>query len=226
MTQGTSTSRPFPRFLALLGIPFSVIAALLAIRLIWEQTVLTWEQGPQMVGWSLMHDEVGVVALVALWISFLWIVPTLVMGIVRRGFGGRLGTVVVSLYATSVLALLVPYSWWQLAFTSKLAHSPHAADFLTVAAGGGHEANVKALLSSGVPVDAESYSGSTALHSAASTGQLGVCRLLLEQGADINKINRSGDSPLAYAESQGRTAVADFLRAHGAKSIRGTVDLR
>ncbi len=168
MTQGTSTSRPFPRFLALLGIPFSVIAALLAIRLICEQTVLTWEQGPQMVGWSLMHDEVGVVALVALWISFLWIVPTLVMGIVRRGFGGRLGTV----------------------------------------------------------VDAESYSGSTALHSAASTGQLGVCRLLLEQGADINKINRSGDSPLAYAESQGRTAVADFLRAHGAKSIRGTVDLR
>ncbi len=201
MTQGTSTSRPFPRFLALLGIPFSVIAALLAIRLIWEQTVLTWEQGPQMVGWSLMHDEVGVVALVALWISFLWIVPTLVMGIVRRGFGGRLGTVVVSLYAISVLALLVPYTWWQLAFTSKLAHSPHGADFLTVAAGEGHEA-------------------------AASTGQLGVCRLLLEQGADINKINRSGDSPLAYAESQGRTAVADFLRAHGAKSIRGTVDLR
>ncbi|SRR5258708_18300137 len=95
MTRGSATPRPFPRFLILMGVPFAVIATLLAIRLIWEQTFLTWAEGPQMIGFSLMHNEVGALALVVFWISYLRIFATLVMGIVRRGFGGRFGNSVV-----------------------------------------------------------------------------------------------------------------------------------
>src|SRR5580704_13424683 len=47
-------------WLLVLGVIPLIGTALLAVRLIWEQTVWTWERGPQMVGFSLAHGSSAV----------------------------------------------------------------------------------------------------------------------------------------------------------------------
>src|ERR1700693_3623682 len=44
-----------PLWLRLVGAVFFIGSLMLAARIVWEQTVWTWEQGPQMVGFSLAH---------------------------------------------------------------------------------------------------------------------------------------------------------------------------
>jgi ankyrin repeat protein len=69
--------------------------------------------------------------------------------------------------------------------------SPNAQIFvigirpLTVAAGGGHLETVKVLLDHGADINAEDFSGWTALHAAAMNGRVAVVRYLLEHGAII-----------------------------------------
>jgi hypothetical protein len=44
-----------PRGVQLIWLCFAPVAMLFAARVAWEKTILTWEQGPQMVGFSMMH---------------------------------------------------------------------------------------------------------------------------------------------------------------------------
>jgi hypothetical protein len=105
----------------------------LAADLVWEQTILTWTQGPQLVGFSLAHTFGVVLILFPLLLS-LWLV--VVAGIsVRNRFKRRavgwhrlaalLGAVLL------LVAITVPYSVWQRVFARKLAESPFANDFMT-----------------------------------------------------------------------------------------------
>jgi hypothetical protein len=216
------TERQPPRWLIATGVPLTVAVGVLAVRLIWEQTLLSWNRGPQMVGFSLTHSGVGVLLFVALILAFFWFVAMLVFIGIRRRVGGKLALVTVSICALSLAALSIPYSWWQTAFASRLAAGPYAADFLVHSAADGQERLVKAFLAHGVPVDSRTLRGTTALHAAAMAGQLDLVQLLIARGADINAVNRYGNSPLANAEASGQEEVAAFLRERGAQFIRGT----
>lgn len=210
----------------MLGVPLTLGAAALAIRLVWEQTFLSWDRGPQMVGFSLMHGGLGVLLLVLSAAASLWLVGMLVCMLVRRSTGGVPGLAVTCVCAVSLAAILIPYGWWQIAFASKLAHGPHAAEFLSMSSARGHERVVDVLLAKGVQINARTHEGSTALHAAAGSGQMSLVWLLTERGADINAVNRYGDSPLAQAESNNQSEVVEFLRGQGAKLIRGTDEQR
>jgi hypothetical protein len=59
-------------WLLALGVVPLIGTALLAGRLIWEQTVWTWERGPQMVGFSLAHGS-GAVLLLAPFLLAIWV---------------------------------------------------------------------------------------------------------------------------------------------------------
>jgi hypothetical protein len=216
------TNKQLPRWLIGIGVPLTIVTCVLAVRMVWEQTVLTWNLGPQMIGFSLMHSGAGLLLWVSFVVASLWFVVTLVLVGVRRNFGGKLGLVTISVCAASLAVILLPYSWWQIAFASRLAQGPYAADFLATSAARGEQRVVKALLANGVDIHARTRNGSTALHAAALSGQLKLVELLIASRADINAVNRYGDSPLTDAESTGQEAVAEFLRAHGARVIRGT----
>lgn len=211
------------RLLALGAVPL-IGTAFLAARLIWEQTVWTWERGPQMVGFSLAHGPGAILflapLLLALWalVALVHIVANLIR---RRATHTR--TYVAFGSALLLFGLLsVPSGAWQRLFIRQMASSPRAGDLLVYAASTKDFRTVKAMLSHGVSIGATDRSDwRTALHAAANAGDMRTVRFLVSNGADVNALDRAGDSPAELADSRGHQECASFLQEHGGKLIRG-----
>ena len=199
-------------------------SATLAGRLIWEQTVWTWERGPQMVGFSLAHGSAAILLLA----PFLLVIWTAVVAVLtvrslikKDGIAGKrwvgLGL------AVSLLVLWgLPEGFWQRVFIGRMAASPRAGDLLLYAAYRGDLGTVRGLVSHGVPIDAtDHFYWRGAAHGAAAAGDLPILRYLVSNGANINALDRSGDSPLEVAASANRVEAVKFLTESGAKRIRG-----
>jgi Ankyrin repeats (3 copies) len=177
-------ARSFLDKLTWIGVVVVVMSLLLAADLVWEATVLTWDRGPQMVGWSLTHGAGGILVL-ALLGGLVWIAAAAIFAALSRSMPIPIRILVI-LYGLAWVLVEAPYGFWQRLFIEKLAHGAHAAQFLTYAAALGDLQTVEALLSHGVPVDARDQNGRTALNRAALAGQSRVVNYLLANGADVN----------------------------------------
>ena len=88
-------------------------------------------------------------------------------------------------------------------------------DLLQAAEYGGVD-RVKALLDSGVSVDAVDREKSTALGNAAVGGYVKVMEVLLDRGANVNAQNKDGITPLMRAAGNGHMEAVKLLLARGA----------
>jgi hypothetical protein len=80
----------------------------------------------------------------------------------------------------------------------------------------GDLATVRTLLDAGVPVDAKSEYGATALSFACDKGHTEVVKLLLERGADVNVADSFYEAtPVVWAASNGHAEVVKLLVAAG-----------
>jgi hypothetical protein len=218
--------RTFPKVLKLIGVPIVAAAWVLAVRLVWEQTVWSWERGPQLVGFSLMHSGLGVLLVLVLYGGLLWLGIVLITAVAKRSFGGKLSLALVLAYALAWAVILIPYGFWQRTFIDKYS-STQATAFFTYAAATGDLRTVKAFLERGVDVNAQGRNGS-ALHGAAVEGELEVIEFLIAHGADVNAVNVYGDTPMANAmEAKKRAAETQALLAkYGGKVVRGSQEQR
>jgi len=106
----------FPLWLA---VPWCLAApgtAYLIARSLYEETLLTWQRGPQMVLFGFIHAEAAFallcfasVALMVLWVltATVWAVVTRRRGMAveRRVYG------LLILTTTAIAVLFIPYSW-------------------------------------------------------------------------------------------------------------------
>jgi general stress protein CsbA len=210
------------------GVAATVLTGVLAVRMVWEETSLTIQEGPQMVGFSLAHGP-GVVLLFAPITLVIWIataIVVLLIGLLRkkklsRWYWLSLGS------AIAVIGILsIPAVFWQWLMIGSFAKSPHAADLMVYDAAEGDVLTVRGYLAHGVPLTATNYEGSTATFGAAAGGSLAVIEMLTSRGADLNATNLYGDSPLEAAIGNKHVAIASFLKAHGASQIKGTPEQR
>jgi hypothetical protein len=219
----SGASTRLPRWLQLANALALAGTLLLAARLGWEQTVWSWERGPQEVGWALVHGA-GFALFMCPALLILCAVIAAILSVRSLGRGSRVSWwryVFFAVSALAVLAVNVPYGYWRLLFSGRLASSPHAAEFLIYDAAVGDLRGVNALLSCGVPPDAvDPRTGRTALHAAAGSGRTDVVEILLVKGANVNALDRSGDSPLDLALAAKRDEAARLLVQHGATRIR------
>jgi hypothetical protein len=218
--------REFPTTLISLGIPANVVVWLLAIRLVWEQTVWTWEHGGQMVGFALMHSLWGPFLLIAFLASLIWPVIVLIVMLAKRSLGGGKVVTLLALYVVGLGLVSAPYGFWQRLFISKFSPA-QAIELMTYAAAEGDVKTVSAFLDRGVSVNEQGRYG-TALHAAAVHAEIEVMEYLINKGADVNAINPFGDSPMANtpnAELRSAEARA-LLEKHGGRLIRGTPEQR
>ena len=198
--------------------------ALLAGRLIWEQTVWTWERGPQMVGFSLAHGSGAVLLLAPLLLAF-WLAVALTLIVVNLFKKRKTDAMTWTAFALAILLfglLSVPSGTWQRLFIRQVASSPRAGDLLIYAAYDSDFRLVKVMLSHGVSISATDHSEwRTVLHASAVAGDLRTMRFLVSRGADVNALDRSGDSPAELAASNGHQECVTFLQERGGKKIRG-----
>jgi hypothetical protein len=201
MTTDTEESaKPLPAvrvrwwLLALGVVPF-VGTALLTGRLIWEQTVWTWERGPQMVGFSLAHGSYALL-LVSPFLLALWGAVALVLIIVNLIKKQRTDRPTLIAFGLALLLFsldFVPSGVWQRLFIRQMASSPRSADLLIYAAYDKDFRTVKAMLSHGVLITAtDHHEGRTALHAAAIAGDLHTVQFLVSSGADVNALDHAG----------------------------------
>jgi hypothetical protein len=218
--------RKFPsRLLTSFGLVVLLLAWALAAELASEQTFLSWNRGPQMVGFSLAHGP-GIFLIFGTLAGLIWVIAALFAMLVTRSFGGKIMLVELVAYALAWVVILAPYGFWQRLFIWKFTPT-QAADFFTYAAATGDQKTVKAFLARGVPINTQTRNG-TALHGAAVEGDLEMIEYLIQQGADVNAINAYGDSPLANAmgaRSRAQETQALLIK-HGAKLVRGTEEQR
>ena len=219
----TTTARNLPWPILIVGILLILGTAALAARLIWEMTSLTWQFGPQMIGFSLAHGYGAPLLLFPLGLA-LWLLTgalfVIVWRIKRRKVARRSWlTLAAGVFILGVL--FIPQQVWNRIFITKLASSPKASEFLADSAAQGDLATVKGLLQRGIPINATSNDGSTALGLAAATGKTDVVKFLVSQGADINATSLYGDSPLQRAIQNHNQTVVDFLTAKGAVGLKG-----
>lgn len=201
----------------------------LAIRLIWEMTWLTWKFGPQMVGFSLAHGEWALPAFLSPLLLAVWTLSCLVSIVVWKIRRYRIAAPAVWILcgALFVFAMLsIPQSIWNRIFVKELSQSSKAGDLFVYAAVDGEIGVLRGMLARGVSPDAKDYEGKTALHVAAGLGQMDVLRLLLEHHADVNAMSDYGDSPLALAVNNHQEGAQKMLAAAGARFVKGTEEQR
>jgi hypothetical protein len=210
------------------GVVLLFFAVALTCRLIWEETSLTWQEGPQMIGFSLAHGYYAPLLLAPVLLSG-WLLGGLCILVIDKVKKRSMNKLLVGIIGPSVVNLGIvslPDMFWQWMFISHFAGSPHAADLMTYDAAQGDSFIVRGYLDRGVPVESKNYEGSTSAFTAAAGGSVEVLSLLSTRGADLSAINSYGDSPLKAAVDNRHEAAAQFLRAHGAKEINGTKEQR
>lgn len=208
-----------PVWFSIVGVIAAPGAVWLAARLVYEQTLLTWRRGPQMVGFSLAHSGLVFPLLLSAALLSLWCLVLLGRSLWALWRGKSVARLRWAILAASMFVLLVPwvpYGTWQRLSASRLASGPHAAAFFTYAAAMGNLGLLDKFLRSGLDVNARNDDGSTALYGAAVEGQVEVIEYLLAHGADVNLKNKNGRSPMQAAREMKRGDVIRILAAHGA----------
>jgi hypothetical protein len=215
-------AKTLPVWLFVTGIVLILGSLTLAARLIWEMTLLTWQRGPQMVGFSLVHGLGVFLFLFPLALS-AWLLGsfgTVFLWKLRRKTVLKRNWTAIALAGLSLALLFIPQSFLNQVFISQLAGSSHAAELLVLAAGvDGDGRLVHGLLEHGVNVNATNREGNTALQLAAGAGRTDLVSYLIAQGADINAVNAYGDSPVAWATDNHQTVAVQMLKAHGGKYL-------
>lgn len=164
------------------------------LRMIYEQTRLTWTSGPQMLGFSIshLHPEILVIGALGLLGCNAWLAGFLFIAIWRRVKSNDLRFPVptwLQALAVSLAVVIpwVPYSAWQIATIESAGLGHYPAEQLRIAAADNEIHLVNLLLKDGVPVDAPSRDGATALNAACVCRQLDMARQLIAKGGNLDK---------------------------------------
>src|SRR5579872_322369 len=157
-------------------------------------TVWSWEQGPQMVGFRLVHGG-GAILLFFPFLLIGWLALAVVYFALRVWRHRRVSRGCVVAMALSVIMLGVvwgpaaSYGFWLRVFVDRVAMAPHASEFVVLAAAYGDLTTVKTFVAHGISPNARSRWGRTALEAAAAAGHTNVVEYLKSVGADADRLS-------------------------------------
>ena len=191
-------------------------------RLVYEQTYLTWSQGPVMVGYSTIHASPGYFVLGALSVlgSLIWLLANIVALLLRRITINRSASVLVACTALVLVCLAIPYSAWQ---TATVAVAGPGRDGSGLLVGGAHDGNarlVRLLLNHGISANDHTSDTLSPLMLAAKRGNLEVVRLLIAHGADLSEMSSEGYRAIDYADNLNHTQIVRALAEAGSPPPR------
>ena len=209
----------FSKVWTIVGYLLACGAALFVGRIVYEETVLTWTNGPQMVGFAMMHGAVPfllIAGIVALPCSLLWLLISAGL-LIRKKFRVPFADwVPIVLLVTLFGLFMVPYEMWEEFDVAVAGPGTHGNAFMVQAAANGNLRLVKRLLGAGYDVNYEDSGGTTALSGACVEGKVRMVEFLISSGANINRKNHlSGQTPLMAASEMGQAEAVRLLVRRG-----------
>jgi hypothetical protein len=202
------------------GFVLCAVSALFVSRIVYEETILTWTNGPQMVGFALAHGAaplIGIAGLIGLPCGLLWMLVSLIL-FFRRKFRVRVFDWLPMVFLSFlIMMLLIPYETWEELVVRTVGPGAHGGQFLVQAAAQDKQPFVKLLLRKGYDINFET-GGTTPLSGASNGGHEEMVKFLLSKGADLNRKNGiSGESALMSAAEMGQLGTVKVLLSRGAE---------
>jgi hypothetical protein len=178
--------------LTIYGTVVLVLSAVVVGEHIYEQTVLTWRQGPQMIGFSMVHlhpifvilGSVGIL-LLHIWLA-LFVFKSILRLLIRRTWMDRQRRIFAVASAVLLGLLYIPYPWWTSLTLWVAGPGPFAQDQLTSAAIEDRQGLVDMLLSRGVAIDGKNGQNDTALEATCRNHHQPMAIHLVERGAALD----------------------------------------
>jgi hypothetical protein len=194
-------------------------AAIFVGRIVYEETILTWLGGPQMVGFAMMHGAVPFILMagfIGLPGTLLWVAVSLVL-LIRRRFQVPVTDWIPMILLLLLVALLfTPYEAWEEFMVRIAGPGSHGSDFLVQAAAQDKRRFVTFLLRKGCDINYET-GGTTPLSGASVGGHEEMVSFLISKGADLNRKNGlTGESALMAAAEMGQLGTVRVLLSGGA----------
>lgn len=196
-----------------------------ATRIVWEMTWLTWNQGPQMLGFTMWHTfpQLAIVGTLCWLATALWCLTVIVLRVSRRFKLASDDWVLVGANCLVLVCPTIPYGAWQSVTEMLLGTSPAAPYTLVSAASTGDLRSVAYLLRRGVSPDATDSQGCSALAVAAGSNTPEMVSLLIRHGANPNGWCK-GEAALHRAARSGNLASVKLLLAAGADRSAQSAD--
>jgi hypothetical protein len=221
VTNGALSSHPglLPAWARLCGGLFLIGQTIFISRIVYESTVLTCVNGPQMVGFSMLHGGHSFFLLGLLFLPFgaLFFLVALVFGALKRFRFSPHEWILLAALWVSLSLLFVPYRAWEHLDMTVCSSGPLGDAFLLEAARLGNLSQVTKLVAEGHSVNRDSGSDDTPLSSAIKGRRAEVVAFLLSKGANVNAHNSlSGETPLMKAAYSGDTQMLELLIVQGA----------
>ena len=221
MTIGPSatTAGLLPSLVRVCGWSLLAGQSILIIRIVYESTILTCGEGPQMIGFALAHTgpSIFLLGLLLLLLGFVFAAAMLVFGFFKRLRFSRSEWLLLCGFLLGILLLAIPYSAWERLDVTVCSAGPLGDAFLLDEARVGDLDQVTKLVAQGHNVNHEARDGETPLSAAARGKRLEVARFLLGKGADVNhRGSLGGDTPLMAAAKSGNVEMVKLLLEHGA----------
>jgi hypothetical protein len=213
------TPNGFPTAWTITGYVVCAGSALLVGRIVYEETILTWTNGPQMLGFALAHGAAPSIlyaGVMALPCGLLWMLASVILLFRKRFRVPFFDWLPMVLFSLLLLTLSIPYATWEELVMRTVGPPAHAGEFLVEAAAQGNQRFVKFLLRKGCDINFET-GGTTPLSGAANGGHVEMVKFLISQGADVNrKDGLIGESALMSAAEMGQLGTVNVLLSSGA----------
>jgi len=206
-----------PSWMLRVGWPVLLIAGLLAIEAVWEQTFLTWLRGPQMVGFAVAHifGPLLLLGLLCVLLSHLWAVVALTM-VIRYRLWRRKATMFLLVATIAIPPLVwVPYEAWLVLMHRTVGLGGHVEAHFSQAASSGYSWLVDELLTSQPALSQQL--GGAALILVASRGETDMVRVLLRHGVPLDSVDEMGLRAIDRADMNAHGEIVELLQKAGAR---------
>jgi hypothetical protein len=218
-TMQSGTPNGFSRAWTTIGYVVCTLSALFVGRITYEETLLTWRNGPQMVGFALAHGGVPLIlvgGLIGLPCGSLWLLVSLIL-LFRRKFRVQVfDWLPMVLFPFLAVTLFIPYETWEELLVRTEGPGNYGGEFLVQAAAQDDLRFVRLLLSKGCDINFET-GGTTPLSGASNGGHVKMVKFLISKGAELNRRNGlTGESALMSAAEMGQAKTVDVLLSSGA----------
>jgi len=184
-------------------------------RIIYDATILTWREGLQVWGGSVVHGPLSILCVPSL-IYLVVFSIRVAFGMIKRINIGRKVFVqfVVTIFILA-LGFEPPYQYLQILMLERYGLPKDARSFFSTEAMNGNLRMMKLLLEKGLEPDDSLFT--VELYNTCFRGHVDIIAFLLQRGANINEqLGESKHSALMNAAESGHVEAVRILLIHGA----------